>query len=267
MQRREFAAAVTAAIAAPAVLAAPTAQAADSPCAGRAEEPHAERALPHHMLAVLAGALDDKVAARALVPHLYDVGFDWRPETATLGELDFIVAYGFGNRTPAGGGDPSKVRYEPGPVNEALADTVAALRERRDVPVYAQWEIAHFLKSKHHMTDVTSIEPVVAPDGTITYLSTDGVAAQVAEARGALPGGIGTAGVIGFRDHVKRCVQSTRDRGMRAFAPRGIELPGTYDPESGQAWTRRRDLYLVHDMSAQWSVLRQKLIARAFPNG
>ncbi|MEU9701742.1 hypothetical protein [Streptomyces sp. NPDC047981] len=278
MQRREFAAAVTAAIAAPAVLAAPPAQAAasDRAASDRAASDRAERrgdesrggeGLPHHMLAVLAAELDDKVAARALVPHLYDVGFDWRPETAALGELDFIVAYGFGNRPPAGGGDPSKVRHEPGPVNEALADTVAALRKRRDVPVYAQWEIARFLESKHHMTDVTSIEPVVGPDGTLTYLSTDGVAAQVAEARKALPGGIGTAGVIGFRDHVKRCVQTTRDRGMRAYAPRGIELPATYDAESGQAWTRRRDLYLVHDMTAQWTVLRQKLIARAYPNG
>ncbi|MFF9011537.1 hypothetical protein ACF09C_00985 [Streptomyces sp. NPDC014870] len=273
MQRREFAAAVTAAIAAPAVLAAPPAQAASDRADERRGSEHRTDArrggegLPHHMLAVLAAELDDKVAARALVPHLYDVGFDWRPETAALGELDFIVAYGFGNRPPAGGGDPAKVRYEPGPVNEALADTVAALRRRRDVPVYAQWEIAHFLESKHQMTDVTSIEPVVAPDGTITYLSTDGVAAQVAEARKALPGGIGTAGVIGFRDHVKRCVQTTRDRGMRAFAPRGIELPATYDAESGQAWTRRRDLYLVHDMTAQWTVLRQKLIARAYPNG
>ncbi|WP_279630225.1 hypothetical protein [Streptomyces murinus] len=44
-------------------------------------------------------------------------------------------------------------------------------------------------------------------------------------------------------------------------------MPGTYDPESGQAWTRRRDLYLVHDMVAQLTVLRTKLIAQAYPNG
>lgn len=158
--------------------------------------------------------------------------------------------------------------FEPGPVNEELADTVAELRrDRPGVPVYAQWEIARFLTSKYRMRGVTSIEPVIAPDGTITYLSTDGVAAQVAAARQNLPGGIGTAAVVGFSDHHKRCVQTTRDRGMKAYAPRGFAMPHTYDPESGQAWTRRRDLYLVHDMAAQWAVLRQKLTTQAYPNG
>ena len=117
------------------------------------------------------------------------------------------------------------------------------------------------------MDDVTSIEPVTEADGTITYLSTDGVAAQVADARKNLPGGIGTACVVGFRDHHKRCVQTTRDRGMTAYAPRGVAMPDTYDTESGQAWTRTRELYLVHDMAAQWQVLRAKLIAEAYPNG
>lgn len=256
MQRRDFAAAVTAALATPAVLGAP-ATAADRSGDG----------LARHMRAALAPELDDRAAARALVPHLHDVGFDWHPETAPLRKLDFLVAYGFGNRPPAGGGDPSKVRPEPGPVNEELADTVARVRRHRDVPVYAQWEIARFLESKHHMRNVTSIEPVIAPDGTITYLSTDGVAAQVAELRAKLSGGIGTAGVVGFRDHVKRCVQTTRDRGMTAYAPRGFEMPGTYDVESGQPWTRRRDLYLVHDMASQWAVLREKLVKQAYPNG
>ncbi|MGA5067800.1 hypothetical protein ACPB9E_29165 [Streptomyces exfoliatus] len=114
---------------------------------------------------------------------------------------------------------------------------------------------------------MTSIEPLIAPDGTITYLSTDGVAAQVAEARKRVPGGAGIACVIGFRDHHKRCVQTTRDRGLKAYAPRGFGMPHTYDPESGQPWTRRRDLYLVNDMLAQWSALRAKLMAEAFPNG
>ncbi|GAB2738435.1 hypothetical protein ACX801_04660 [Arthrobacter bambusae] len=155
--------------------------------------------------------------------------------------------------------------YEPGPVNEALADTVAKVRARRNVPVFAQWEIARFLESKYHMSGVTSIEPVISADGTIVYLSTDGVAAQVKELRASQPSGI--AGIVGFRDHIKRCVQTTQDRGMDAFAPQGIDMPGTYDPQSGQPWTRRRDLYLVHDMYAQIAVLRGKLIAQAYPNG
>lgn len=259
MQRRDFAAALTAALAAPAVLGAAPAQ---------ADERRGEGDLSRDMLAALTAELGgDRHTAKALVPLLQDVGFDWHPETAPLKKFDFVVAYGFGNRPPAGGGDPTKVLFEPGPVNEALADTVARVRSRIDVPVYAQWEIARFLDSKYGMRDVTSIEPVIAADGTITYLSTDGVAAQILEHRKKAPGGVGTACVIGFRDHHKRCVQTTRDRAMPAYAPAGITVPGTYDPESGQAWTRRRDLYLVHDMVAQLTVLRTKLIAQAYPNG
>ncbi|MFI6648898.1 hypothetical protein ACIBI8_14930 [Streptomyces sp. NPDC050529] len=257
MKRRDFAAALTAGVATPTLLGAAPAHAADRSATG----------LPQHMRAVLTAELADRDAAKALAPLLHDVGFDWHPETAPPADCDFILAFGFGNRPPAGGGDPAKVRYEPGPVNEELADAVARVRARRDVPVYAQWEIARFLDFKYGMSDVTSIEPVVAPDGTITYLSTDGVAAQVAEARKRVPGGAGTACVIGFRDHHKRCVQTTRDRGLKAYAPRGFSMPHTYDPESGQPWTRRRDLYLVNDMLAQWSVLRAKLMAEAFPNG
>ncbi|MFC5805339.1 hypothetical protein [Streptomyces formicae] len=262
MQRRHFAAAVAAATAGLATAGTATA-AAHHP----GSVPGGDGALLRTMLAALSDELDDRHTARALVPHLADIGFDWHPETAPLEKLDFIVAYDFGNRAPAGGGDPSKVLYEPGPVNEELAGTVARVRAKRDVPVYAQWEIARFLDSKYGMDRVVSIEPVIAPDGTITYLSTDGVAAQVVEARKQLPGGIGTAGVIGFRDHVKRCVLTTRDRGMTAYAPRGFAMPGTYDPESGQPWTRRRDLYLVTDMMAQWTMLQKKLITAAYPNG
>lgn len=153
---------------------------------------------------------------------------------------------------------------EPAP---PLFGTDAEVRARRDVPVYAQWEIARFLDSKYGMSDVTSIEPSIAPDGTITYLSTDGVAAQVVEARKQVPGGIGAACVIEFRDYHKRCVRTTRDRGTKAYAPRGLTMPHTYATESGQAWTRRCDLYLAHDVLAQWTVLHAKQLAAAYPNG
>ncbi|MBC3842031.1 hypothetical protein GXW82_23115 [Streptacidiphilus sp. 4-A2] len=220
------------------------------------------------MDSVLGRELDDPATARALVPWIADIGLDWHPPTAPPRELDFIVAYSFGNRPPAGGGDPTKVLYEPGPVNEALADTVAEVRRKRDVPVYAQWEIATFLKSKYRMSQVTAIEPQIAADGTITYLSTAGVAQQVLAYRKQEPGGIGTAGVVGFRDHVKRCVETTRLLGMAAaYAPQGIDMPGTYDPHSGQAWTRRRDLYLPYDMLAQWEMHYEELLTQYYPNG
>ncbi|MFB7991574.1 hypothetical protein ACFC4G_01880 [Streptomyces sp. NPDC056002] len=217
MERRGFAAGIAAAAAAALLGAAPVPS-------------HGDDRLRKAMRDALGDALDDRATARAVEPHVHDIGFDRHPPTAALDRIDFLVAHGFGNRPPAGGGDPTKVMYEPGPVNGELADTVARVRARRDVPVYAQWEIARFLKSEYGMTRVTSIEPVVAPDGALAYLSTDGVAARVVEIREKLPEGIGTAGVIGFRDHVKRCVQTTNDRGMTTYAPAGFEMPGTYDP-------------------------------------
>ncbi|MEV0051720.1 hypothetical protein AB0H34_14615 [Saccharopolyspora shandongensis] len=263
MQRRTFVAALSAAAAAP-VLASSLGHAQ---AAGIPNPPVSGELLSRHMRSYLDAELADPTTAQRVVPWLFDIGFDWSPPTKPLDEIDFVIGYAFGNRPPVGGGDPSKVRYEPGPVNEQLADTIAEIRSRRTVPVYAQWEIAHFLVSKYQMSQVVSIEPVVQPDGTITYLSTDGVAAQVVEMRKSNPGGIGTAGVVGFRDHVKRCVLTTEARGMAAFAPRDFEMPGTYDPESGQPWTRRRDLYLVHDMFAQWGMLRTNLIAELYPQG
>ena len=257
MDRRRFftAAATTAAAASLPFLTAGAAQA--NPTEAQ------EHKLNRLMLDALSRELDDPATAAVVEPHIQDVGFNWQPPVTAVENIDYIVAYGFGNRAPAGGGDPAKVMYEPGPVNEALADTVAAIRRQKDVPVFAQWEIARFLESKYGMDNVTSIEPVIAPDGTITYLSTDGVAAQVVALRGTQ----GIAGVVGFRDHVKRCVQTTRDRGMNAFAPAGIDMPGDYDLQSGQPWTRRRELYLLHDIYAQFAVLRQKAITAAYPNG
>src|SRR5438034_646286 len=53
--------------------------------------------------------------------------------------------------------------------------------------------------------------------------------------------------------------------GMDAAAAQEVALPLNYDPQSGQAWTRRRDLYLVHDMYAQFTILRTSLIAANYP--
>jgi hypothetical protein len=258
VDRRTFASAALLTAAAPLL-------ANTSPAFANSQAQGQDGKLTRTMLDALTRELDDAQTAALVEPVIEGIGFDWHPPTAPVDAFDFIVAYGFGNRPPEGGGDPTRVLYEPGPVNEQLADTVALLRRQSNAPVYAQWEIARFLDSKYGMQTVTSIEPVIAADGTITYLSTDGVAAQVAALRNGRPGT--TAGVVGFRDHLKRCVQTTQDRGMQANAPEGIEMPGTYDLQSGQAWTRRRDLYLVHDMFAQIGVVRGKLIAEAYPNG
>lgn len=210
--------------------------------------------------------------ARTLEPHLFDVAFTWRPPTVPAASIDSIVAYAFGNRpnadsgnTSVGGGNQAALP-DPGPTNELLADAVHAIRQLRPVKVYAQWEIARFLVSKYGYgpDQLFSVEPIIAADGTITYLSTDGVAAAAITEAGSAAA-LGQVAVVGHRDHVKRCVMTSAARGMKAATAAEIELPVAYDALSGQPWTRDRDIYLVHDMFAQLFVLSLSLVAAAYP--
>ncbi|MCU1396272.1 MAG: hypothetical protein JWM34_4700 [Ilumatobacteraceae bacterium] len=43
--------------------------------------------------------------------------------------------------------------------------------------------------------------------------------------------------------------------GMTAFVPDGVVLPSTYDPESGQSWTRDRASYLAIDIVGRLATL------------
>ncbi|AVR10456.1 lipoprotein [Burkholderia thailandensis] len=228
--------------------------------------------LARQMVGKLTAELNDAPSAAAIAPYLMDIGFTWDLPTIAAARIDRIVAYGFGNRanaasgnTPTNGANQTALP-DPGPVNEALANAVYRIRRLKPVKVYAQWEIARFLASKYQMADVRSIEPVVAADGSVTYLSTDGVAAAIIALEGSAAA-MGNVAVVGHRDHAKRCIQTSRARGMKAAAVAEVPLPTLYDPQSGQAWTRRRDLYLVHDMYAQLATLRANLIATAYPNG
>ncbi|RXS95759.1 hypothetical protein ESZ00_12595 [Silvibacterium dinghuense] len=212
----------------------------------------------------LARELDDPALAATLAPSILNVGFEWTSPMRPAADLRAVIAYSFGNRLAA---DP-KAQPEPGPVNEVLADTV--VRVHKLLPsgsrIYAQWEIAHFLTAKYGFKDVVSIEPVIAADGTVTYLSTDGVA-EAAVKRAGGTAAIGPVAVVGHRDHAKRCVLTSRGRGMDAWVAKEVSLPVEYDAESGQPWTRRRDLYLLHDMAAQMMMLRAAKIAEAYPKG
>lgn len=216
---------------------------------------------------------NDRATANIEIPYIMDIGFNWHPPVIEIAKLDRIVAYAFGNRpnsssgnTPANGGVQVALP-DPGPTNEMLADTVYAVYQQNPVKVYAQWEIARFLKSKYNLANVTSIEPIINPNGSVTYLSTDGVAAAVVQLEGGNAANMGIVGVVGFRDHVKRCVLTSQGRGMNAYAPAGIPMPGVYDTLSGQAWTRRREIYLIHDMLAQMAVASAKANAAAYPHG
>lgn len=272
MDRRSLLLAALAAGAAP-VVAGPGVAHADAPTAmqlagspvlagegpGRAQAAELNRLLNR----ILGPQLEDEATVSLVMEWIREVMLTWRPETEPLSAADYIVAFSFGNRPPAGGADPAKVLAEPGPVNEQLADVIAAMRKAKQVPVYAQWEIARVLESKHRMSDVVSIEPDYQPDGTIVYLSTDDVARKVAQLRAKAAAGAGRASVVGFRDHHKRCVLTCRINHLTAHAPEGYPMPSTYDPDSGQVWTRSRPVYLAADVAGQFLLLERALVEAA----
>jgi hypothetical protein len=226
------------------------------------------------MSAKLLAQLEDAPTANTLTPYIKDMAFTWSLPTIAAAQINTIVAYGFGNRPNAASGNTSSTGGnqaalpDPGPVNEALADAVYRIYQLKPVKIYAQWEIARFLASKYKMAspNMISIEPIIAADGTITYLSTDGVAAAVVALQGSAAA-LGNVGVVGHRDHAKRCMLTSATRGMKAYAVEEVALPVTYDLQSGQSWTRRRDLYLVHDMFAQFATKAATLVAQAYPQG
>jgi len=173
----------------------------------------------------------------------------YRPPHVAANKVDSLVVFAFGNRLGAGG------QLLPGPTNEALAKVVEKFVVKHPVPVYAQTEIAQQLQAAG-VPHVTSIDPVTAADGTVTYLSTAGVAQQVMTKAQAAGEKLGRVGVIGFSDHAVRCVLTARKAGMTSAAvPTGVTLPTAYDPESNQTWTRSRAVYLPTDLLGRLATL------------
>jgi hypothetical protein len=216
------------------------------------------RSFPVELQQALGNALDDPTLGEKLAPVLLDVGFNWQPPSQPAASFQTIIAYSFGNRPKASGAsNPS-----PGPINETLANAVAEAQHRSKAStVYAQWEIAGFLTSKSLAANIVPINPVVAADGSVTYLSTDGVAQAAVTHAGGDATKLGRVCVIGHHDHAKRCVQTSRARGMDAWAMEGLQLPAGYDPDSDQPWTRNREIYLIHDMAAQLMQIRAARLA------
>ncbi len=226
------------------------------------------------MIGKLTSELNDASTANVIQPYLMDIGFTWDLPLIPAAEVNSIVAYSFGNRPNAASGNTSgpgasqAALPDPGPINEELADVVHQIYQMKPVKVFAQWEIASFLVSKYQMnsTNLYSVEPIIASDGTITYLSTAGVASAIVAVNGTAAA-MGTVAVVGHRDHAKRCIETSVAAGMNAFAVQGVTLPVNYDPQSGQPWTRNRELYVTYDMMAQIGTKYVTLTAQAYPNG
>ena len=213
---------------------------------------------PGQLQEALAKSLDDPKVAASLAPVLLDIGFTWDAPSQPAAGFRTVVAYAFGNR-PAPAGTTTPV---PGPMNETLAKAVVeAQRKSGAVTIYAQWEIASFLSKQEGIGKVVAIDPVTAADGSVKYLSTDGVAEAIVTMVGGDATKLGRVCVIGHHDHSKRCVETSRARGMDAWVMDGLKLPVNYDAESDQPWTRDREIYLIHDMLAQLAQIRAMKLA------
>jgi hypothetical protein len=206
--------------------------------------------------ALLARELDDQMMARAFAETVLADALLWKPRVMAPRDTATILAYTFGNRIDANG------NRSPGPVNAAIADVAVKLHEETGAPVYAQWEVAAAIGERIATTHVVSITPLRDARAEPVYLSTNGVAAAVADRAGGAAQ-LGKVAVVAFRDHIRRCVDTSRRAGMDAAAPAGYEMPSAYDVHSGQPWTRSRLAYLLHDVMCRFEDRRNQVIAGA----
>ena len=149
----------------------------------------------------------------------------------------------------------------PGPVNEALADVAVRLHRERNARIYAQWEVAEAIGSRVPQDQVIAIYPGRDERAEPVYLSTSGVVSAIV-AMQADRRSLGVVGVVGFADHLWRCVTTVRQFGLDAYAPSGYAMPGEYDAQSGQPWCRSRLAYLMHDIMIRATERRSRLMEK-----
>ncbi|MBB1636166.1 hypothetical protein [Cupriavidus sp. UME77] len=238
-----------------------------------ADTPVSDAELARQMIGKLNVELNDPTTVNTEVPYLQDIFFTWDLPLIPAVQVNAIVAYSFGDRPNAASGSSSGTAQSalpaPGPINEEIADAVYKLYQLKPVMVFAQWEVASVLTSKYQMNsaNLQSVKPpVVASNGTITYPTLDNVAAAVVALEGKAAA-MGTVAIVTHRDQAKRAIQTSSARGMSAYAAKEITLPVNYDSQASQPANRRRDLYLLSDMTNQFATLRTNLIAQEYPNG
>ena len=120
-------------------------------------------------------------------------------------------------------------------------------------------EIAEAVGSRIPKELLTSINPILDEKGNVVYLSTVGVAQKVMELIKVNSDFLGKVAIIGFHDHVRRCVETSRNVGMDAYLPEGCKMPTIYDEFSGQPWTRNRLIYLEHELRIRIKTIAEKV--------
>jgi hypothetical protein len=198
--------------------------------------------------------LGDMASAHELSRLLYDDALSWTASEIEAGAIKTILAFTFGNRMQPNG------NRTPGPVNEAIAKVAISLQRATGATIYAQWEVAAAIGDAVLREKLVAIYPDRDKSAEPVYLSTGGtvrrVIAMVADAAS-----LGVVGIVGFRDHLRRCVTTARAFGIDAYAPAGHTMPDTYDTHSGQPWCRSRSAYLMHDIAIRAAERRDRLTA------
>ncbi|CAH0536553.1 hypothetical protein [Vibrio marisflavi] len=195
--------------------------------------------------------LEDKPAAEYAAKFILNQLLTWKGKELSVNQADSILAYSFGNRVLPNG------NQTPGPMNQELANTVVEIYKQTGKPVYAQWEIATAIGKRIPSDKLFYINPVVNSDGSVTYLSTIGVAEEAVKLSG---GDLGKTIVVAFYEHSLRAIDTSKEFGIEAYAPKEIELPHHYDAQSGQAWTRDKNTFIMHEISNRSANERTKLI-------
>jgi hypothetical protein len=200
--------------------------------------------------------LGDRATARAVAEALGEDALAWRAPRVDPAQIDTIIAFTFGNRMLPNG------NRAPGPVNVALADVAVQLHRHSGAPIYAQWEVAEAIGARVPPERLTAIYPGRDERAEPVYLSTSGVVSAIV-AMHANQRALGVVGVVGFADHLRRCVATVRQFGLDAYAPDGVAMPHEYDAQSGQPWCRSRLAYLMHDIMIRAGERRARLTGSA----
>jgi hypothetical protein len=204
----------------------------------------------------LTGELGDSGIARQLARFVCEDTLSWRPPTIEPRRIRTILAFTFGNRMQPNG------NRTPGPVNEAIAAVTVRLAHATGAIIYAQWEVAAAVGDAVPPDRLVAIYPDRDDRAEPRYLGTSDTIRRMLTFAGdsAL---LGPVGIVGFRDHVWRCVANARSLGLDAHLPDGYDMPAEYDTQSGQPWCRDRLAYLMHDIAIRAAERREALAAAA----
>jgi hypothetical protein len=202
----------------------------------------------------LSRELGDMAGAHELSRFLCEDALSWTAPEIKVSAIKTILAFTFGNRMQANG------NRTPGPVNEALAKIAISVQRTTGAVVYAQWEVAEAIGNDVSREKLVAIYPDRDKNAEPVYLSTGGTIRRVIDIVGDAVS-LGVVGIIGFRDHLRRCVTTARVFGLDAYAPAGHAMPDAYDVHSGQPWCRNRAAYLMHDIAIRAAERRDRLTA------